>query len=150
MPGGPVREEEVRPLLMRVSDRVHESSGIQFSDREPMLKTHESGRYTQGRVYYRGPRNAPQVASIILDLSASEKVARPSVLREISHSFPDALPARPKSAATLLKKFSPRKSGQWASAADRKIFTTSSICSGAGTSEVRWLGARSPAREMRQ
>ncbi len=96
MPGGPVREEEVRPLLMQVLDRVHESSGIQFSDREPMLKTHESGRYTQGRVYYRGPRNAPQVASIILDLSASEKVARPSVLREISHSFPDALPAPAK------------------------------------------------------
>jgi predicted nucleotidyltransferase component of viral defense system len=96
MPGGPVREEEVRPLLIRLLDRVHESSGIQFSDREPLLKTHESGRYTQGRVYYRGPRNAPQVASIILDLSSSERIARPSVLREISHSFPDKLPAPAK------------------------------------------------------
>jgi predicted nucleotidyltransferase component of viral defense system len=93
MPGGPVREEEVRPLLMRVLARIHESSGIQFGDREPMLKTHESGRYTEGRVYYRGPRNAPQVASITLDLSASEIVARPTVLREIAHAFPDVLPA---------------------------------------------------------
>src|SRR5512137_1871899 len=65
MPGGPVREEEVKPLLQRVLARIHEASGIQFADREPMLKTHESGKYTQGRVYYRGPRNAPQVASII-------------------------------------------------------------------------------------
>ena len=87
MPGGPVREEEIRPLLQRVLARIHEASGIQFGDREPMLKTHESGRYTQGRVYYRGPRNAPQVASIILDLSASEKIARPTVLRNISHAF---------------------------------------------------------------
>lgn len=93
MPGGPVRDDEVRPLLMRVLDRVHEASGIQFNDRAPMLKTHDSGRYTQGRVYYRGPRNAPQVASIILDLSASEKVVRPTVLRKITHAFPDTLPA---------------------------------------------------------
>lgn len=93
MPGGPVREEEVRPLLQRVLIRVYEASGVQFDDREPMLKTHESGKYTQGRVYYRGPRNAPQAASIILDLSASEKIARPTVLRNIAHGFPDKLPA---------------------------------------------------------
>lgn len=92
MPDGPVRAEEVRPLLMRVLARVHEVSGIQFSDREPLFKTHESGRYTQGRVYYRGPRNTPQVSGIILDLSASEKIARPTVLRNIAHAFPDTLP----------------------------------------------------------
>ena len=96
LPGGPVREEDVRPLLRRVLTRVHETSGIQFGDREPMLKTHASGGYSQGRVYYRGPRNAPEVASIILDLSASEEVARPTVLREIAHAFPDALPAPAK------------------------------------------------------
>lgn len=92
MPGGPVKEADLRPLLMRILERVSEASGIQFGDREPLLKTHESGRYTQGRVYYRGPRNAPQVAGIILDLSASEKIARPTVLRKIAHAFPDDLP----------------------------------------------------------
>lgn len=92
MPGGPVRSEDVKPLLERVLARVHEVSGIQFDDREPMLKTHDSRGYTQGRVYYRGPRNAPQVGSIILDLSAFEKVARPTILREIAHAFPDRLP----------------------------------------------------------
>ena len=92
LPGGPVREEDVRPPLMRVLERVHEQSGILFNDRMPLLKTHESGLYTQGRIYYRGPRNTPQVASVILDLSASEKVARPPVLREIAHAFPDTLP----------------------------------------------------------
>ncbi|MEI6492537.1 MAG: nucleotidyl transferase AbiEii/AbiGii toxin family protein [Verrucomicrobiota bacterium] len=92
LPGGPVREEDVRPLLTRVLAKIYDASGIQFQDREPMLKTHSSGNYTQGRVYYRGPRNAPEVSSIILDLSASEKVARPTVLRKIAHAFPDELP----------------------------------------------------------
>lgn len=93
MPNGPVNDEEVRPILMNVLERVHEASGIQFSDTPPALKTHPSGRYTEGRIYYRGPRMAPQVSKIILDLSASEKVARPTVLRNINHPFPDQLPA---------------------------------------------------------
>lgn len=93
MPDGPVREEEVRPILMKMLERVHEASGIQFSDIPPALKTHHSGRYTEGRIYYRGPRMAPQSSKIILDLSASERVARPTVLRSISHPFPDELPA---------------------------------------------------------
>lgn len=93
MPDGPVREEEVRPILMDVLERVHEASGIEFSGTPPSLKTHPSGRYTEGRIYYRGPRMAPMVSKIILDLSASEKVARPTVLRGINHPFPDELPA---------------------------------------------------------
>ena len=92
LPGGPIRAEDLQPLLLDVLARVQETSGIQLSERPPLLKTHESGNYTEGRVYYRGPRNAPQVASVKLDLSASEKIARPPVLREISHAFPDQLP----------------------------------------------------------
>ena len=72
---------------------MHEQSGVTFDDRPPLLKTHSSGNYTEGRVYYRGPRNTPSAASIKLDLSASEKLARPSVLRRIAHAFPDELPA---------------------------------------------------------
>lgn len=92
LPGGPIRAEELSPILQRVLERVHQQSGIVFTDRPPLFKTHESGNYTQGRVYYRGPRNTPGVASLILDLSASEKVARPTVLQEISHAYPDKLP----------------------------------------------------------
>ena len=93
LPGGPVRGPDVQPVLLRVLARVQEASGIQFDERPPLLKTHESGNYTEGRVYYRGPRGAPQVASIRLDLTASEQLARPPVLRDIGHAFPDELPA---------------------------------------------------------
>ena len=67
MPEGPVREGEVRPILMEVLERVHEASGIEFSGTPPSLKTHPSGRYTEGRIYYRGPRMAPMVSKIILN-----------------------------------------------------------------------------------
>lgn len=92
LPGGPVLAEDLMPILQRALERVHQQSGIVFSDRAPLLKTHAAGRYTEGRVYYRGPRNAPSVASLKLDLSASEQVARPTVLQEIAHAYPDELP----------------------------------------------------------
>jgi predicted nucleotidyltransferase component of viral defense system len=92
LPGGPIRAEELSPILLRVLERVHQQSGIVFTDRAPVFKTHISGNYTEGRVYYRGPRNTPGVASLKIDLSASEKVARPTVLQEISHAYPDKLP----------------------------------------------------------
>ena len=80
LPGGPIRAEELSPILQRVLERVHQQSGIVFTERPPLFKSHASGNYTQGRVYCRGPRNTPGVASLILDLSASEKVVRPTVL----------------------------------------------------------------------
>jgi predicted nucleotidyltransferase component of viral defense system len=92
LPGGPVEKEALEPLLDEVLRNVHDESGIDFAGRVPMFKTHSSGQYTEGRIYYRGPRNAPSVASIKLDLSASEKLARPTVLRRIAHAFPDTLP----------------------------------------------------------
>lgn len=93
LPDGPVASDTVAPLVREVLQRVGDESGIDFSRREPAFKTHESGKYTQGRVYYVGPRQTPGVASIIIDLSGSEVVARPPVLREVSHAFPDTLPA---------------------------------------------------------
>ena len=92
LPGGPIRETELSPILARVLERVHQESGIVFADRPPLFKTNPAGNYTEGRVYYRGPRNIPSVTSLKIDLSSSEKVARPTVLREISHAYPDELP----------------------------------------------------------
>jgi predicted nucleotidyltransferase component of viral defense system len=93
MPGGPLEPEEVEPILERVLARVGEESGIDFSIQQPRLRRRASGRATEGRVYYRGPRNAPTPASVKLDLSGDEQVVRPSVLRQISHPYPDALPS---------------------------------------------------------
>ncbi len=92
MPNGPVGSGQVLPLLERLLARVHDTSGIDFSVRTPSLRERPSGLSVEGRIYYRGPRNAPMAASLKLDLSAEEKIVRPSVLRPIAHPYPDQLP----------------------------------------------------------
>ena len=56
------------------------------------MRTRPDGRSVEGRIYYRGPRNAPGVASLRIDLTTAEQVVRPSVLRPIAHPYPDVLP----------------------------------------------------------
>jgi len=92
MPEGPVKAEELEPVLLAILGRVADASGLNFSQRPPLLKTHSSGKYTEGRVYYTGPLAAPQVAAVKLDLSSSEQVVRPTVFRKIAHAYPDELP----------------------------------------------------------
>jgi predicted nucleotidyltransferase component of viral defense system len=92
LPGGPILPTEIEPILNDILRRVGDESGINFAGRPPLLKEHPSGLYTEGRIYYQGPRDAPIVARIKLDLSASEKVVRPTVLRTIAHAYPDELP----------------------------------------------------------
>lgn len=95
LPGGPVRPETIQPIIKRILERVHEESGIDFSTRPPLFKFVEDHLYTEGRVYYRGPRNATTAATVKLDISGSEKIVRPTVLRKISHPYSDefSLPA---------------------------------------------------------
>jgi predicted nucleotidyltransferase component of viral defense system len=81
------------PLIDEVLSGVDDASGIDFSVETPRLKLRPGGRTAEGRIYYRGPRGAPQPARIKLDLSADEVLARPPVLRPIAHAFPDELPA---------------------------------------------------------
>jgi predicted nucleotidyltransferase component of viral defense system len=92
LPGGPIGPDEIHPTLREVLTRVSEESGIDFSITEPRFRSRPSGTSTEGRVYYRGPRQAPGAASIKLDLSGDEPVVRPPVLRQIAHSYPDLLP----------------------------------------------------------
>jgi predicted nucleotidyltransferase component of viral defense system len=90
LPGGPIRPDDVRAHLLEVLTDVEQDSGIDLGRREPFLKGDESGRYTEARVYYIGPRATPGVASIKLDLSASERVVRSTEMRAVSHPYPDA------------------------------------------------------------
>ncbi|MGB2986258.1 MAG: nucleotidyl transferase AbiEii/AbiGii toxin family protein, partial [Phycisphaerae bacterium] len=85
LPAGPMNAGDVEPILVRVLDRVGQESGINFSQRPSRFRTAAPGRYTEGRVYYVGPRQSPMVASVKLDLSGAEVVARPTVVRSISH-----------------------------------------------------------------
>ena len=92
LPGGLIGPEEVNTALQNVFQRVYDQAGIDFRERSPVVRPRPDGNSVEGRVYYRGPRNAPALASIKIDLTTSEHVVRPTVLKPISHSYPDILP----------------------------------------------------------
>ena len=89
---GPIESGEVTDALSRVLDRVGQESGIDYTPQEPLYRSRPSGNSAEARVYYRGPRNAPSPARIKLDLTKDEFIARPPVLRPISHDYPEELP----------------------------------------------------------
>ena len=91
LPGGIIAPEELITALKDIFARVYDQSGVEFREREPVLRVRPDGKSVEGRVYYRGPRNAP-LSSIKLDLTTVEQVVRPTVLRPISHPYPDQLP----------------------------------------------------------
>ncbi|MCL1602123.1 MAG: nucleotidyl transferase AbiEii/AbiGii toxin family protein [Actinomycetia bacterium] len=88
---GPIVENEVLGHLDRMLERIGRESGIDFAVRERRLRVRPNGSL-EGRIYYRGPRNAPNPASIRLDLTRDEQVARPPVMRPIQHLYSDQLP----------------------------------------------------------
>lgn len=92
LPNGPVKPDAIEQLIKKVIDRIHDESGIDFSIKPPVFKHSEKYLYTEGSIYYRGPRNAPSPARIKLDISGSEKIVSPTVLRDISHPYSDSLP----------------------------------------------------------
>ena len=93
LPGGPFESEELIPILGGLLERVYEASGIDFAVQQPKVRLRPNGRSAEGRIYYRGPRMAPSVAMVKLDLDASERVVRPPVLRTINHPFSDQFPS---------------------------------------------------------
>lgn len=88
---GPIAEDEVLGHLDLMLERIGRESGIDFTVREPRLRVRPNGSI-EGRIYYRGPRNAPSAASIRLDLTRHEQIARPPVMRPIQHLYSDQLP----------------------------------------------------------
>lgn len=93
LPGGLIEPDEVVAVLREIFGRIYEQAGIDFRVRPAVLRTRPDNKSLEGRVYYRGPRNTPEVASIKLDLTEAEQVISPTVLRQISHPYPDRLPA---------------------------------------------------------
>src|SRR3989338_9957646 len=59
VPDGPINPDDIQPIIKRILDRVQDESGINFSLKEPLAKQKDFPFYTEGRVYYQGPRNAP-------------------------------------------------------------------------------------------
>ena len=89
---GPIEQDEVVEAISRVLDRINQESGIDFASRPPYYRARSAGRSAEGRIYYQGPRNTPGPARIKLDLTKDEVVVRPSIMRPISHDYPDTLP----------------------------------------------------------
>ena len=92
LPGGPSGEAEVLPTLRGMLERVHEESGIEFLSREPRVRMRPDRRSAEGRIYYRGPRNAPQASRLKLDLTIAEVMVLPTIPQKIFHQYPDGLP----------------------------------------------------------
>jgi predicted nucleotidyltransferase component of viral defense system len=92
LPDAPLKPQDIQPILERILDRVYEESGIDFSVKPILLKQKNFPLYTEGRIYYQGPRRAHNPARIKLDLSASEKVVSQPIARTITHSYSDKLP----------------------------------------------------------
>jgi predicted nucleotidyltransferase component of viral defense system len=92
LPGGPSGEDDIAGALQRVLARVQEASGIDLLVRPPVVRSRPNGQSLECRLYFRGPRATPGASSIKIDLSTAEVIARPPVLRVISHPYPDDLP----------------------------------------------------------
>ncbi len=86
LPGGIIEPDDLKEVIPAILDRIHDESGIDFSIQEPMFKVRGPGSI-EGRIYYRGPRNARQAANVKLDLLSTEKVVCDPVLRDISNPF---------------------------------------------------------------
>jgi hypothetical protein len=84
---GPIDPADVAPLLDDVLAAVADESGIDFSGRQPALRPRKAPGSVEGRVYYRGPLVAPSLASVKLDLSATEMLARETEQRPIAHPY---------------------------------------------------------------
>lgn len=89
VPDGPSTIDEIEPLLRGMLERVQETSGLDVMSRPPRLKERRGGDSLEGRVYYRGPRGAPQPSAIKLDITIAERLVRPTVLREVVHPYSD-------------------------------------------------------------
>jgi predicted nucleotidyltransferase component of viral defense system len=89
---GPVAPDEVLTHLRPVLERAREQSGVDFLAQEPNVKALANGQAARGSVYYRGPRQAPMVSRLNLDLSRLERVVLEPERRRISHAYPDHLP----------------------------------------------------------
>ena len=91
--GAPVAPDDVGPVVGRVLARVSEESGVDFAAMAPRFRSRPGGSSTEGTVYYRGPRGAPTPASIKLDLTSSEVVVEPPMLRDVAHPYSDGFPS---------------------------------------------------------
>ncbi|MFY9264922.1 MAG: nucleotidyl transferase AbiEii/AbiGii toxin family protein [Solirubrobacterales bacterium] len=89
---GPLKPDDLLPVLDEVLDALEQQSGIALTSRSPIVRMRPDGQSAEGRIYYRGPRGAPGDARVKLDLTYNEVVVEPTARRPISHAYDDELP----------------------------------------------------------
>ena len=89
---GPLRPDDLLPVLSEVLDNIEQETGITLSSRAPVVRMRPDGQSAEGRIYYRGPRGAPGEARVKLDLTYDETVVEPTVRRNIAHAYDEQLP----------------------------------------------------------
>jgi predicted nucleotidyltransferase component of viral defense system len=89
---GPLRPDDLLPVLSEVLDNIEQETGITLSSRVPVVRVRRDGQSAEGRIYYRGPRGAPGEARVKLDLTYDETVVEPTVRRNIAHAYDEQLP----------------------------------------------------------
>jgi predicted nucleotidyltransferase component of viral defense system len=92
LPGGPMKPDDLLPVLAEMLDRVEQATGITLTSRPAVVRMRPDGRSAEGRLYYRGPRGTPGEARIKLDLTYDEVIVEDTIRREIAHAYEDTLP----------------------------------------------------------
>ncbi len=92
-PDSPIDTDEIEENLKKLLERLYDESGIDFSVQELALRSSGDPYYLEVRIYYRGPRNAPNPGRIKLDLKSSEKIITRSLFQKINHPYSDILPS---------------------------------------------------------
>ncbi len=90
--GGPLRPDDLVPVLSEVLDTIEQETGIMLSSRPPIVRMRPDGQSAEGRIYYRGPRGAPEDARVKLDLTYDETVVEATVRRSIAHAYDEEMP----------------------------------------------------------
>jgi predicted nucleotidyltransferase component of viral defense system len=89
---GPLKPDDLLPVLTEMLDLVEQEIGITLSSRPPAVRLRPDGRSAEGRIYYRGPRATPGEARVKLDLTYDETIVETPIRREIAHAYDETLP----------------------------------------------------------
>lgn len=90
---GPEEPEELVEIFAEIGDWLFEQSGIEIvvdDDSFVRRRNRRGNTTTMGRIAYRGPRNAPTLPKLKLDLTSDEVLVQSVVRRPILHPYTDA------------------------------------------------------------
>lgn len=88
--GGLFRPEDIQVKIKKILTKITKDIEIVF-DPNIKLKFFDRHLFTEGKIYYKGPRKTPSFCSIKLDICASEPLVNSPVLKEINHEYDDKL-----------------------------------------------------------